>query len=495
MNEFFNWLTQPYALLFCFVLLFLLFIVPLYIRVVREFGDMEKKMQEMESIFTNNFKSLLENNAAERAADREEMGNNLRGMSDSVVRIMGEISRTQQQQLDSFGGQIRAMNRTDEERMDKMRTGIGEKLQDYDRQMTRVTQVLDEKFTQNDRRWNEMQRTLTDGLFRIQGEIERRMDGIRETVDEKLNATVDKRLGESFRSVSARLDQVFEGLGEMQTLAVGVEDLKRVLTTVKTRGVWGEVQLGSLLDQVLTTEQYAKNIIIKLDDGEPVEYAILLPGQDERSGPVYLPIDSKFPSDDYQRLLDAAEAGSKDAEEEAARALEATIRSEARRIRMQYIDPPHTTDFAIMFLPVEGLFAEVLKRNGIVEQLQTDFRVVLTGPTTLLALLNSLQMGFRTIAIERRSNEVWELLGAVKSEFGRFADLLSRTQQRLNMATASIEDAARKTRTIQRRLQSVKELSEQEATRLIDTGDEEESVAADAVVSLGATAEEGKRLA
>ncbi len=471
MNEFFVWLSQPYALLFCLSLVFLLFIVPLYIRIIRDFGALEKRMQDMESLFSTSFRSIQETSAAERSADREEMGNNLRGMSDSVVRIMGEMSRTQQQQLDSFGGQIRAMSRTDEERMDKMRASIGEKLQDYDRQMARVSQTIEERFSHNERRWGEMQRLLTDGLFRIQGEIERRMDGIRESVDEKLNNTLDKRLGESFRTVSERLDQVYAGLGEMQTLAIGVDDLKRVLTTVKTRGVWGEVQLGSLLEQVLAPDQFERNFPIKSNGGEPVEYAIRLPGAEADGEPVYLPIDSKFPADDYHRYLDAMEDGNKEAMEEAGVALEATIRSEARRIRMKCVDPPFTTDFAIMFLPAEGLFAEVLKRGGIVEQLQSDFRVVVTGPTTLLALLNSLQMGFRTIAIERRSNEVWELLGAVKTEFGRFADLLSRTQQRLSQATASIEDAARKTRTIQRRLQSVQELSEQEAKRLIEASE------------------------
>jgi len=400
------------------------------------------------------------------------MGNNLRGMSDSIVRIMGEMSRTQQQQLDSFGGQIRAMSRTEEERMDRMRQNIEEKLNDYDRQMARVGQIIDEKLSANERRIAEMRQTLSDSIGKLQSENDKKLEQIRITVDEKLNATLDKRLGESFRSVSDRLEQVYKGLGEMQSLAVGVGDLKRVLTSVKTRGIWGEVQLGSVLQQVLTPGQYEANAQVKPGSSERVEYAICLPGKEVDGKGVYLPIDAKFPVEDYQRLLEANDAGDKAACEEAGRALEATIRNEAKRIRAKYIDPPHTTDFAIMFLPVEGLFAEVLRRGGIVEQLQTESRVVITGPTTLTAVLNSLQMGFRTVAIERRSSEVWELLGAVKTEFGRFADLLAKTQQRLHQATTSIEDAARKSRTIQRRLQSVQELSERDARRMM--GAEEE---------------------
>jgi len=319
----------------------------------------------------------------------------------------------------------------------------------------------------NDLQLERMRATLEGKLTAIQKDNQEKLENIRVTVDEKLSSTLNKRLGESFTLVNERLEAVYKGLGEMQTLAVGVGDLKKVLTSVKTRGMWGEVQLGALLEQVLAPGQYETNAQVKPGSGERVEYAVKLPGREEGSQTVYLPIDAKFPSEDYQRLLDAGEAGDKQAVEAAGRALEATIRAEAKRIHTKYIDPPHTTDFAIMFLPVEGLFAEVLKRGGMVEQLQSEYRVVVTGPTTLLALLNSLQMGFRTLAIERRSSEVWQLLGAVKTEFGRFADLLSKTQQRLHQATASIEDAARKTRTIQRRLQSVQELSERDAKRLI----------------------------
>ncbi|MDR0928548.1 MAG: DNA recombination protein RmuC [Oscillospiraceae bacterium] len=460
-----DFLSNPLVLWAGTVLLLLLIALPLYRRMAKQ---REEACQTSERL-----QHLLENNAAQRAAEREELNGNLRGMSDSVVRLMGEMNRTQQQQLDSFGGQIRAMSRTDEERMDRMRTNIEEKLTAYDTQMVRVSQTLDDKLSQNERRLSEMRQTLGDGMARMQGENEKKLEQIRETVDEKLNSTLDKRLGESFRTVSDRLEQVYKGLGEMQTLAVGVGDLKKVLTSVKTRGIWGEVQLGALLEQVLAPGQYETNVAVKPGSAERVEYAIRLPGKETQGKPVYLPIDAKFPAEDYQRLLDAVDAGDKQAAEAAANALALTIRTEAKRIRAKYVDPPHTTDFAIMFLPVEGLFAEVLRHNGIVEQLQNDFRIVITGPTTLLALLNSLQMGFRTMAIEQRSSEVWELLGAVKTEFGRFADLLTKTQQRLRQATDSIEVAARKTRTIQRKLQTVQELSERDAQRLIRDGEPE----------------------
>ncbi len=475
MDAFLTWLEEPYALVLCLALLLLAVVIPLYARVSRQRRDLENKLREVEDAVKGGMSTLRDATSTERAADREEMSGNLRGMSDSVVRIMGEMSRTQQQQLDSFGGQIRAMSRVEEERMDRMRVNIEEKLNAYDQQMSRVSQTLEDKLAQNERRLTEMRQTLGESLLRLSGENEKRLEQIRETVDEKLHSTLDKRLGESFRTVSERLEQVYKGLGEMQTLAVGVGDLKKVLTSVKTRGIWGEVQLGALLEQAMAAGQYEQNVAVKPGSGERVEYAIRLPGREDDDSVVYLPIDAKFPAEDYQRLIEATERGDKIAADAAGRALEMTIRHEARRIRTKYIDPPNPTDFAIMFLPAEGLFAEVLRHGSIVEQLQSSYRVIVTGPTTLLALLNSLQMGFRTMAIERRSSEVWELLGAVKTEFGRFADLLSKTQQRLHQATASIEDAARKTRTIQRRLQSVQELSERDAKRLIGTDDEAEA--------------------
>lgn len=461
-------MLQDWFVLPIMAALLVILFMPLYRILKGRLGSMESKVESIETIISDNFSTFRDANGYERMADREEMGNNLRGMSDSVVHIIGEMSRSQQQQLDSFGGQIRAMSRSDEERMDRMRGGVEEKLQEYDKQMERVGKTLENRLESNERRMVDLRQSLSDGLQQIQQSNERKLEQMRVTVDEKLNATLDSRLSESFKSVSDRLEQVHKGLGEMQSLATGVGDLKRVLTNVKTRGIWGEVQLGTLLEQMMAPGQYESNVIVKPGNTERVEFAVCLPGKDEMGRSVYLPIDAKFPMEDYQRLLDATEAGDKEAVETASRMLETTIRTEAKRIRQKYIHPPYTTDFAIMFLPVEGLFAEVLRRNGIVEQLQQESRVVVTGPTTLAAVLNSLQMGFRTLAIEHRSSEVWELLGAVKTEFGRFADLLGKTQQRLHQATASIEDAARKSRTIQRKLQGVQELSDRDAKHMLD---------------------------
>lgn len=473
-----EWLMQPVGLLACACALLVIMLIVLLARSARQRRSMERNMMQMEQNVAQMERAVAEKidalrsaNAAERVADRDEMNRNLRGMSDSIVSVIGEMSRTQQQQLDSFGGQIRATSRADEDRMERMRQNIDEKLQDYDRQMSRVTQTLDDKLSLNEQRLTEMRRTLDDSMQRLRGENDAKLEQIRVTVDEKLNSTLDKRLGESFRTVSERLEQVYKGLGEMQTLATGVGDLKKVLTNVKTRGMWGEVQLGSLLEQYLAPGQYEQNVAVKPGSAERVEFAIRLPGRSDADKVVYLPIDSKFPLEDYRRLMDASEEGDKEGVEVATAGLIASIKAEARRIHAKYIDPPQTTDFAIMFLPVEGLYAEVLRENGIVEWLQNEYRIIITGPTTFLALLNSLQMGFKTLAIEKRSSEVWELLGAVKTEFGRFADLLSKTQRRLRLASDSIEDAARKTRTIQRRLSDVQALSEPDAKRLIDLGD------------------------
>ena len=468
-----NWIEQPAGMLACALLLLAGLMIPLFVKMARQKRFLENRMYQIETSLRDNIADFRDANGAERAADRDEMNRNLRGMNDSIVSVIGEMSRTQQQQLDSFGGQIRATSRADEERLERMSRNIDEKLQDYDRQMTRVTRTLDEKLAVNEQRLNEMRRTLDENMVRLQGENEKKLEQIRVTVDEKLNSTLDKRLGESFRTVSERLEQVYKGLGEMQNLAAGVGDLKKVLTNVKTRGVWGEVQLASLLEQYLAPGQYDVNVAVKPGSAERVEFAVRLPGRGEGDQVVYLPIDSKFPMEDYRRLMDASEAGDKDGTDAATAALVAAIKNEARRIHSKYIDPPHTTDFAIMFLPVEGLYAEVLRQNGIVEWLQNEYRIVVTGPTTLLALLNSLQMGFRTIAIEKRSSEVCELLGAVKTEFGKFAVLLDKTQKRLRMASDSIEDAARKTRTIQRKLSGVQALSEPDSKRLIDLGDDE----------------------
>jgi DNA recombination protein RmuC len=292
---------------------------------------------------------------------------------------------------------------------------------------------------------------------------------MRQTVDEKLHNTLEKRLGESFKIVSERLEAVREGLGEMRNLAVGVGDLKKVLTNVKTRGTWGEIQLENLIEQILTTDQYAKNISTKKNSNDRVEFAVKMPGRSEnKDGLCWLPIDAKFPMEDYQRLVAAQDSADPILIEEASKALENRIKGEAKSINEKYIDPPNTTDVALLFLPVEGLFAEVLRRPGLFEKIQNENKVIITGPTTLTAILNSLQMGFRTLAIEKRSSEVWSLLGAVKAEFTKFGDVLDKTQEKLRQASDTIDSAKTRTRAIERKLKDVQELPSSDESKLIE---------------------------
>lgn len=368
----------------------------------------------------------------EFALSRRENGDALRRLSDSVLARMTDIVKLQTGQLDAFSRQLLALTQSNEQKLERLRETVEERLK------------------------------------LLQADNNRQLEVMRATVDEKLHTTLETRLGESFRLVSERLELVHKGLGEMQTLASGVGDLKRVLTNVKTRGIWGEIHLANLLEQILTSEQYASNVATKPGSGERVDFAVRLPGRDKNQGVVWLPIDAKFPQEDYQRLLDAQEQANPLLAEEAAKALEARVKTEARAVREKYIDPPHTTDFAILFLPVEGLYAEVLRRPGLSDILLRDYRVVVTGPTTLAALLNSLQMGFKTLAVEKRSSEVWALLGAVKTEFGRFGEMLEKTQKKLQEASNSIETAAQKSRTIERKLRTVQELPAPEAAATLE---------------------------
>ncbi len=373
----------------------------------------------------------------EMLRNREELAGSNRTFNGMISSQMSEISGLQRNQLDIFSKQLTNLTQTNEQKLDRMRETIEERLK------------------------------------HLQEDNSKKLDQMRSTVDEKLSATLEQRLGESFKQVSERLEMVHKGLGEMQTLASGVGDLKRVLTNVKTRGTWGEIQLGNILEQILTNEQYSKNVATKKNSSERVEFAVRLPGRDEKNGEVvWLPIDSKFPQEDYQRLMDAQDQGNPTLAEESAKAMETRIKSFAKDIRDKYIDPPGTTDFGIMFLPTEGLYAEVLRRPGLCDCLQREYRIVTAGPTTLIALLNSLQMGFRTLAVEKRSSEVWTLLGAVKTEFGRFGDILDKTQKKLQEASNTMEDAARKSRSIGRKLKSVQELSMDDSNLLLEDADD-----------------------
>jgi DNA recombination protein RmuC len=296
-------------------------------------------------------------------------------------------------------------------------------------------------------------------LKQIQEDNTRQLDRMRETVDEKLQSTLDKRLGESFKQVSERLELVHQGLGDMRNLAAGVGDLKKVLTNIKTRGTWGEVQLGALLEEILAPEQYAKNVKIHEHSNDFVEFAIKLPGQgDANADPLWIPVDAKFPVEDYQRLLDAQENADAAAAEEAAKLLETIIKKGAKDIFNKYISPPVTTDFGIMFLPSEGLYAEVIRRTALVQLLRREYHIFVAGPTTFAAILNSLQMGFRSLAIQKRSSEVWNVLGEVKTEFGKFGDLLDAVHKKLVLATDSMDDVRKRSRAIQRKLRNVQEL-------------------------------------
>jgi len=306
-------------------------------------------------------------------------------------------------------------------------------------------------------------------LEKLQQDNAAKLEQMRQTVDEKLHATLEQRLSQSFKQVSERLEQVHKGLGEMQSLATGVGDLKRVLTNVKSRGTWGEVQLGALLEQILSPEQYAKNVATRAGSSERVEYAIKLPGR-EGQQQVWLPVDSKFPTEDYEKLSAAQDRADPVAFEEAAKALETRIKLEAKKIRDKYLEPPGTTDFAIMFLPTEGLYAEVARRSGLAEFVQREYRVTVAGPTNLTMIVNSLQMGFRTLAIEKRASEVWQLLSGVKSEFAKFADVLAKTKAQLQTVANTIDQAETRTRQIERKLKDVETLPESNVVPLPTEG-------------------------
>jgi DNA recombination protein RmuC len=334
-----------------------------------------------------------------------------------------------------------------------------ERLEAFARELSRFSLGLDERFER-------LKIAVESRLTAIQADNASKLEEMRRTVDEKLHATLEQRLGESFKLVSDRLEQVHRGLGEMQSLAAGVGDLKRVLTNVKTRGTWGEVQLSALLEQLLTADQFSSNVATRPDSNERVDFAIRLPGRGD-GAVVWLPIDAKFPIEDYQRLLDAQERCDPAMVEEAARAIEGRLKSEAKSIHEKYISPPHTTDFALLYLPIEGLYAEALRRPGLAETLQRDWRISLAGPTTLAAILNSLQMGFRTLAIEQRSAEVWAVLGAVKTEFGKFGEALAHTKKKLDEASNSISKAETRTRQLSRKLKEVEALPVSESEQLI----------------------------
>lgn len=348
--------------------------------------------------------------------------------------------------INSIEKQITTLQNSLFQQLQSYYLGEQKQLENLQKQLVQIAQL-------NENKIEHMRETLNSQLTKLQNENAAKLEQIRVTVEEKLQSTLEKRLGESFKIVSQRLEMVYKGLGEMQNIASGVGDLKKVLMNVKTKGIWGEVQLNSILSQILTAEQYSENVQIKRNSQERVEFAIKLPGKDEEDSVIWLPIDAKFPLEVYHQLIAAEESGSKDEIAKQYKLLEGAIKKEAKNIHDKYIQPPFTTDFAIMFLPIEGLYAEALKNPGLLEVLQQQYRVILTSPTTLSAILNSLRMGFKTLAIEKRSSEVWKLLDTVKTEFVFFADILSKTKLRLDQASKAIGDAERKSNIIKKRLQ------------------------------------------
>ncbi len=408
---------------------------------------------------------------------RLEVGGNFSQFQQTLAAQLSSVATLQNSQIDGFSQQLTKLNERNAEQLEAMRQSISvqahagrqEQTQALGRFGDTLNHTLAALTESNARRMAEVRATLEEKIQALQNDNGARLEEMRRTVDEKLHATLERRLGESFQLVSERLEKVHQGLGEMQQLAVGVGDLKRVLTNVKTRGTWGEVQLGILLEQVLTVDQYAKNVETVRGSNERVEFAIRLPGPEDGAEPVWLPVDAKFPKEQYERLVEAAERADADGVATAGRELERAIRQEAKTIAGKYLSPPMTTDFAIMFLPTEGLYAEVMRRPGLADDMQRSFRVSIAGPSTLAALLNSLQMGFRTLALEKRSSEVWQVLGAVKTEFDKFGEVLAATKLTLERAAKNIEMAQTRTRQMTRKLKSVEALPQDTASQLLGT--------------------------
>ena len=487
----------------------------------REFVSIKENSERAERVVREEIARNRDEAAMLAKQSREESTAAMKSFSDSLLLRMTEIATLQKNQLESFSQQLGTLTQTNEMKLESLREAVEKRLSTLQEENTAKLELMRadstvnaaqgreelsrslktfgdglgtrlnenaafqknqlEIFSQqltsltqsNEQKLERMRQTIEGNLRSLQQDNSAKLEQMRATVDEKLHATLEKRLGQSFQLVSERLELVHKGLGEMQSLASGVGDLRKVLTNIKTRGTWGEIQLGNLLDQILTPEQYAKNVATKAESADRVEFAIKLPGRDNTGFEVvWLPIDAKFPQEDYHKLIEAQELANLPMVEEAGKMLEARIKLEAKSIKDKYLDPPRTTDFGIMFLPIESLYAEVLRRPGLVEMLQREYKVVITGPTTLAALLNSLQMGFRTLAIEKRSSEVWSLLGAVKTDFGRFAEILMKTQKKLQEASNTIDDAAKRSRSIEKKLRDVQELPATDAVDLLGSIDE-----------------------
>jgi DNA recombination protein RmuC len=509
-------MTIIYALLF---LLVIISCIQLFITINSRNDDVKKSLSEV-SFRLNNLPSEIsrietsvkneiyanrqEANESARLS-REELSNSLDRFGELIVLSMKDSAKNQKEHLEIFSSNLEKLTKSVEDKIAVLTVAVESRLKEADEKNTTHSKetrfeikesltifknefsksVTDFNKTQSDnfyallqrqteqnttttQRLDQMRETVEKKIDEMQSGNEKKLDEMRATVDEKLQKTLETRLGESFKLVSDRLEAVHKGLGDMQQLATGVGDLKRVLTNVKTRGVLGEYQLGNLLDQLLTVEQYGKNIKTKQGSNALVEFAVKLPGREDKEKVVWLPIDSKFPKEDFELLMDAYEHGTPEQIETHRKAFSKGIKICAGEICNKYIDPPNTTDFAILFLPFESLYAEVLRTPGLFESIQRECKIIITGPTTLSAILNSLQMGFKTLAIEKRSSEVWELLGAVKTEFGNFGGILEKTQKKLLEASNVIERASIRSRAIERKLRDVQELPKEEAVVLLE---------------------------
>jgi DNA recombination protein RmuC len=466
------------VLIFCilvFIIVQMILLVLLLLRGKSESGAQERVLQKF-----LDYENRLDKN---ETAVRDEIGKSredlIRSSKDSREELMGAFVNF----TGLLDGKIRAMQEMFDASAKSNREELGASLKSFEDRFNAHARDTNAVFEKN-------RETIERKLNDIQTDNSAKLEKMRETVDEKLHKTLETRLGESFKLVSERLELVQKGLGEMQSLATGVGDLKKVLSNVKTRGVLGEYQLGGILEQILSPSQYAQNVKTKEGSNDHVEFALKIPSREDSAKTVWLPIDAKFPTEDYERLNSAYEEGNAADIETCRKALEKRIISFAKDIKTKYVDPPNTTDFAIMFLPFEGLYAEVLRISNILESMQRDYKIVITGPTTIAALLNSFQIGFRSLAVEKRTSEIWDILGAVRTEFGKFGDVLAKTKQKLDQASREIDNAGTRSRAIERKLRDVQTLPETAAQKLLEDSVPEDIQPEDSTGSFGFDAEE-----
>lgn len=462
---------ETVLIIICLIILIILLILNIMVITKQnKTGDDNKQANEIPTL-GNELKNFISGqNRDNRVEINTTVNDSIRNMSDVLLRSQMSVNQTQSERLFAMEQRMESFSNTSEERLNNIRETVETRLeyiqQDNNRRLTNMEQKMESFSKTNEQKMSDIRDTVEKRLEYIQNDNNQKLDKMREVVDEKLQKTLDEKMTRSFALVNERLEQVYKGLGEMQNLAVGVGDLKKVLSNVKTRGILGEIQLGAILKEILSPEQYEENVITKKSTRNPVEFAVKLPN--DNNSFVYLPIDSKFPGDTYQALLNAQDTGNKEEIITVTKKLVATIKSEAKDIHEKYIDPPKTTEFAIMFLPCEGLYAEAVNR-GLVEILQREYKVNIAGPSTMAALLNSLQMGFKTLAVQKRSAQVWEVLNSVKTEFDKFGSVLEATQQRLNQANSELDKLVGvRTRQIQRKLSKISSTDDVSDTPLIE---------------------------